>query len=265
MIPSLAQRLALRKAPPGYPVMHQRWSRLLFAHWSISPSIIQSTLPPGLHVDTFNGQAWIGIVPFYMQSIRPVLLPPVPWLSWFLELNVRTYVYDDHGNAGVWFYSLDCNQPLAVEIARRAFHLPYQHARRTATRQDTTVEYHCQRKGEPHAASYVYRPISELRMAEPGSLEFFLVERYLLFSTSRLGQLHTGQVHHAPYQFADAACNAPSIEPIRQAGFALARPAPQSLLYSPGVDVTVYPLRRPTAPVCEATFCAPQVDRRRFA
>ena len=108
--------------------MRQRWAGLLVLHWPIEISLIQDRLPPGLHVDTFNGQAWIGVVPFFMQRVRPTGLPPVPWLSWFLELNVRTYVHDDAGNPGVWFFSLDCNQPVAVEIARRAFHLPYQHA-----------------------------------------------------------------------------------------------------------------------------------------
>ena len=244
MIPSLAQRLALRERPPGFAVMKQRWSRLLFAHWSISPSVIQATLPKGLHVDTYNGQAWIGIVPFYMERIRPVGLPPLPWLSWFLELNVRTYVYDEHGNSGVWFYSLDCNQPLAVEIARRGFHLPYQHAKMAAKITNGAVDYRCQRKGEPTPSHYHYRPSSGLREASPGSLEFFLVERYLLFSTSADGRLHTGRVHHAPYTFADAACEAPGMEPLRQAGFAIAQAAPQSLLYSPGVEVSVYPLRQ---------------------
>ena len=243
MIPSLDQRLDLRHQPQGWPVMRQRWSQLLFAHWSISPSVIQATLPKGLHVDTYNGQAWIGVVPFRMERIRPVLLPPLPWLSWFLELNVRTYVYDDQGNAGVWFYSLDCDQPVAVEIARRAFHLPYQHARMKAERSRDAIHYQCLRRGAKSGAEYLYRPTSPLRLAEPGSLEFFLVERYLLFSTSSTGRLHTGRVYHSPYAIADAACDAPGLEPLRQAGFAIAQPNPQSLLWSPGVDVSIYPLK----------------------
>lgn len=245
MHPTLAQRLALRLQPPGRPVMRQRWSRLLFAHWAVSPSVVQATLPPGLHVDTFNGEAWVGVVPFYMQRIRPVFAPPLPWLSWFLELNVRTYVYDEAGNAGVWFYSLDCNQPLAVRIARRAFHLPYHHAKMKAVRDRGGVNYTCQRVGEPLASRYHYRPAGpHLREAEPGTLEFFLVERYLLFSASPDGRLNTGRVLHSPYQITEAACTAPGTEPLRQAGFAVPQAAPRSLLYSPGVDVTVYPLKR---------------------
>lgn len=244
MIPTLNQRLAHRDKPASFPVMRQRWARLLFLHWPIAPALIQATLPKGLHVDTFNGQAWIGVVPFYMERIRPVFCPPVPGISWFLEMNVRTYVHDEQGNSGVWFYSLDCNQPLAVEIARRMFHLNYQHARMKTWTEGTALHYHCLRQGEAAATDYVYRPSGELRTAKPGSFEFFLVERYLLFSMSRDGRIHSGQVHHAPYTFSDAECEAWSAEPIRQAGLPLPEGAPASLLYSPGVDVSVYPLRR---------------------
>jgi len=243
MIPTLIQRLSHRDKPSAFPVMRQRWSRLLFLHWPIEPEVIQASLPPGLTVDTFDGRAWIGVVPFYMERIRPVFCPPVPGISWFLELNVRTYVHDEQGNSGVWFYSLDCNQPLAVEIARRLFHLPYQHAEMKAKMEGDAVRYDCQRKGETVAADYRYRPGGELRTAEPGSFEFFLLERYLLFSTSRDGRIHSGQVHHVPYTFVEAECDAWSAEPIRQAGCALPEGSPTSLLYSPGVDVSVYPLR----------------------
>ncbi len=245
MTPTPDQRLAHRQRPDRIPAMRQRWSRLLFAHWNLDPTLIQETLPKGLHVDTFNGEAWIGIVPFYMQRIRPVFAPALPWLSWFLELNVRTYVHDDQGNSGVWFYSLDCNQPVAVEIARRAFHLPYQHARMQAEITGETVDYHCQRKGEPVASRYQYQPSgTALRLAEPGTLEFFLLERYLLFSTSSTGHIYTGHVHHEPYPFAEAACDVFDLEPIRQAGFKAEDSPARSLLYSPGVDVTVFPLQR---------------------
>ncbi|MDB6139007.1 MAG: hypothetical protein JWO94_2079 [Verrucomicrobiaceae bacterium] len=246
MAPTPDQRLALRQRPDRIPAMRQRWSRLLFAHWKIDPVLIQKTLPAGLHVDTINGEAWVGIVPFYMQRIRPVFAPALPWLSWFLELNVRTYVHDDHGNSGVWFYSLDCNQPVAVEIARRAFHLPYQHARMKAVLTGETVDYHCQRKGQPITSRYQYKPAGALRVAEPDSLEFFLLERYLLFSTSSAGLIYTGQVHHQPYVFTEAACDTFDLEPIRQAGFEAGDSPAQSLLYSPGVDVTVFPLRLST-------------------
>jgi uncharacterized protein len=90
-----------------HPVVgRQRWSDLLFLHWRVSAAAVQATLPAGLFVDTYHDQAYVGIVPFFMERVRPVYLPPVPWLSWFLELNVRTYVRDASGTPGVWFYSL---------------------------------------------------------------------------------------------------------------------------------------------------------------
>ena len=108
-LPTAAQRLAMRERPSATQVMHQRWGDLLFLHWPIEAALIQEKLPEGLYVDVFGGQAWIGVVPFYMERIRPVGMPPVPGISWFLELNVRTYVHDSKGRAGVWFFSLDCN------------------------------------------------------------------------------------------------------------------------------------------------------------
>ena len=145
-LPTLNQRLAACDHPAGFAVMRQRWSGLLFLHWPVDAAMIAERLPAGLQVDTFDGRAWIGVVPFFMGSIRPVGLPPVPWLSWFMELNVRTYVHDSEGNPGVWFFSLDCNQPVAVEIARRAFRLPYQHARMHSVREGSRVRYHCHRR-----------------------------------------------------------------------------------------------------------------------
>lgn len=245
MLPTPEQRLAMRDRPEGFPVMRQRWSRLLFLHWPMEPAAIQATLPPGLHVDTFEGKAWAGVVPFYMDAIRPVYVPPMPWISWFLEMNVRTYVHDDAGNSGVWFYSLDCNQPVAVEVARRFFHLPYHHARMKARLEADIVHYRSERRGTGVPTDYVYQPDKrEVRMAEPGTFEFFLVERYLLFSASSVGRIHTGRVYHTPYTFTDAECGTWSAEPLRQAGLPMPEVAPASMLYSPGVDVWVHPLRR---------------------
>jgi uncharacterized protein len=105
--------------------MYQQWRDLLFLHWEYSTATIQATLPDGLYVDTFDGKAYLGVVPFFMRNIRPRYLPTVPGISNFMELNLRTYVHDREGVPGVWFYSLDANQHLAVKIARRFFHLPY--------------------------------------------------------------------------------------------------------------------------------------------
>ncbi|MES2921044.1 MAG: DUF2071 domain-containing protein [Verrucomicrobiota bacterium] len=245
MSPSLEQRLALRVRPNGSPVMRQRWSGLLFLHWPVDPTLIAERLPAGLHVDTFEGQAWLGVVPFFMDRVRPVGLPPVPGLSWFMELNVRTYVHDDSGNAGVWFFSLDCNQPLAVEIARRAFHLPYEHAVMRSVRTGNRIEYHSRRKAIGALdAEFVYEMPTATRAAEPNSLEWFLVERYLLFSANAAGGIFTGRVHHAPYQIAPAICERLSTEPLRLNGFPMPTEVPPSVLTAAPVEVKIFRLRR---------------------
>ncbi len=241
--PTLEQRLALREPPAGRPVMRQRWAGLLFLHWPVDAAMIAERLPPGLHVDTFDGQAWLGVVPFFMERVRPVGLPPVPWLSWFLELNVRTYVHDDDGTPGVWFFSLDCNQPLAVEIARRAFHLPYEHASMRSETIGGRVQYRSRRK-TPAAvnAVYDYQAPAVTRPAAEGSLEWFLVERYLLFSANPAGELFRGRVHHTPYQIAPASCDRWSAEPLALNGFPIPETPPASMLTAAPVDVQVHPL-----------------------
>jgi len=197
--PSIEQRLSLRARPVRRPVMFQRWDDLLFLHWEIEPARIQAMLPPGLFVDTFEGRAFVGVVPFYMRRVRPAWLPCVPGISEFLELNVRTYVHDAQGRAGVWFFSLDCNQPLAVWAARLFFGLPYFHARMTASRApDGITHYRSTRRGKRAEFACTYALAGDVFAAEPGTLEFFLIERYLLFAQKGRG-LFSGRVHHSPY------------------------------------------------------------------
>ena len=243
--PTPAQRLAACARPDGCPVMRQRWAGLLFLHWPVDPEIIQARLPAGLFVDTYDGRAWLGVVPFFMERVRPVLLPPLPGLSWFLELNLRTYVHDAEGRPGVWFFSLDCDQPLAVEIARRFFHLPYQHAAMQAAFPGNEIDYRSRRKA-PGAveARYRYERPSPGRPAIEGSLEWFLVERYLLFSTRNDGGLYCGRVHHTPYQISPARCDQWSTEPLRLNGFEEPDCPPPSMLAALPVDVRIFPLRK---------------------
>ena len=237
--PALENRLAVREKPTGSPVMFQTWSNLLFLHWEIDPGEITKRIQDRLSVDLHKGKTYLGLVPFFMQKVRPRFLPQMPWLSNFLELNVRAYVYDEHGRPGVWFFSLDCDQPIAVELARKFFHLPYRHARMSAA----GSIYRCQRKGQDEEAIYDYEGSGTLRTAEPGSLEFFLLERYLLFSESRNGKIHCGQVHHEPYQFTGAKVGEYSTAPIEWGNFAVSG-EPISKLYSPGVPVNIHPLRK---------------------
>lgn len=241
--PTHLQRLCTRRPPPDRPVMRQRWSDLLFLHWPVDAESIQSRLPAGLHVDLFDGRAWLGVVPFAMQRVHPVGLPPLPWISWFLELNVRTYVYDETGRPGVWFFSLDCNQPVAVEVARRFFHLPYYHARISAKFPGGEIVYSSRRKGSDTVSRFRYRRPSHAEPAREGSLEWFLVERYLLFTADRSGKIRSGRVHHEPYRIEEAKCSEWSSAPIEEDGLRRVAGPPVSMLVAEPVDVRIFPLK----------------------
>ena len=104
---------------------YQTWTNLLFSHWRVPPETLQTLLPDGLMVETFDGDGWLGMVPFAMEKVRPWWFPAVPGISWFLETNLRTYVTLPDGRSGVWFFSLDATKRLAVRVARRFWNLPY--------------------------------------------------------------------------------------------------------------------------------------------
>ncbi len=248
MEPSLETRLAQREARAGAtPVMFQRWSELLFLHWRMESEIIQESLPPGLTVDTHDGNAWIGLVPFRMSGIRPRGFPAVPWLSAFPEMNVRTYVVDERGRPGVWFYSLDAARWLAVQFARLVFHLPYFHAsmRVRQDRESGWIDYHSRRHDGTAEATFRYRGGGEAREAEPGSLEFFLVERYLLLARDPgRDLLHGGYVAHPPYRFQPAEVAEFGVEPIIAAGLSAPQGTADHVAYVDAVDVSIFPLEK---------------------
>ncbi|OAI58122.1 hypothetical protein AYO49_01310 [Verrucomicrobiaceae bacterium SCGC AG-212-N21] len=241
--PSLEHRLAARERPPGSQVMYQSWTHLLFLHWRWDAADLQKRLPPGLTVDTFDGSAWLGVVPFFMRNIRPRFVPSMPWFSNFLEKNVRTYVHDEQGRPGVWFFSLDCNQPFAVWTARTFFHLPYQHSRMKARIADEwTVHYTNHRHGDTVASAFRYTLSKETTLAEPGTLEFFLVERYLLFASSPQG-LRIGRVYHPPYPIARAEATEFDTRILKLNDFSEPGTPPDHVCGSPGVNVLIYPLQ----------------------
>ncbi len=244
--PTTEQRLEERVRPAGQPAMYQRWAELLFIHWAVEPADIQRTLPEGLTVDVFQGRAWIGLVPFFMQQVRPRFCPAVPGLSDFLEVNVRTYVHDALGRPGVWFYSLDCNQWLAVKLARRFFHLPYEHARQQAVKSaDGWLDYRSERIGAGPESHFRYRAAGAHTAAEPGTLEFFLVERYRLYAhDARADRLWTGRVAHAPYEIAAAEVTACDGRLLQAAGFAVGSTAPEHICAARAVAVDIFPLER---------------------
>jgi uncharacterized protein len=237
------RRQLIERQPPGRPapVMFQRWLHLLFLHWSLSPEVVQKTLPQGLQVDTFEGKAWIGIVPFFMRGVRPAGLPAFPGISNFLELNLRTYVRDLSGRPGIWFYSLDANQPLAVCFARAAFGLPYEFATMVATISDRGIDYRSQRAGQNRSLRYRYRASRKLGEAGLGTLDFFLVERYRLFAHRR-GDLFTGRVHHSPYQLSEASVAEADPALFAMDGFETPAAPSAHALYSERVDVSIYPM-----------------------
>lgn len=246
--PSLADRAAACERPLQPVVMRQSWRDLLFLHWPIEVERIAETLPPGLSVDTHEGIAYIGLVPFFMQKVRPRFCPAVPGISNFLELNVRTYVFDEMKRPGVWFYSLDANQWLAVEVAKRFFHLPYIHAKMSALREGEKIRYSSEQRDGAWSAktSVSYTPGACLQQPEPGSLDYFLLERYLLFSWNpQSQQLYSGKVHHDPYSAREVLVEDLAARALDSAGMTPTdanRPVHE--VFSPGVDVEVFPLTR---------------------
>ncbi|MBC7368234.1 MAG: DUF2071 domain-containing protein [Undibacterium sp.] len=251
--PTMAQRLAERVRPEGAPVMRQRWAQLLFLHWAWDAAAIQRTLPAGLTVDLHEGRAWVGLVPFFMERVRPRGCPAVPGISDFLELNVRTYVHDAQGRPGVWFYSLDANQWLAVKVARTFFHLPYEHAEMSAAIAAGTgeVDYRARRAGTERESRFVYRTAGDsgAKKAEVGSLEFFLVERYRLFAQdARREWLFSGRVHHEPYRIGAVEVPIWDDAMLRLAGFECGGRAPDHVCGARAVDVEVWPLGRVAEP-----------------
>jgi uncharacterized protein len=186
-------------------VMSQRWHSLLFAHWPIAAEEIAPLLPPGLVVDGFSGTGWVGIVPFAMDRIRFRGLGSVPGARRFAELNLRTYVREERtGTPGVFFFSLDAANPAAVMAARLWFHLPYYWAKmHVEERPNGWLHYESARllSQKPVNFRATYRgmgPQTAGRSARD-TIEYFLTERYCLFTHDRSGQLLQGNIHHAPW------------------------------------------------------------------
>ncbi|MCA9076145.1 MAG: DUF2071 domain-containing protein [Planctomycetaceae bacterium] len=244
--PSLDVRLAQRRRPDRRLAMYQTWRELLFIHWEVDADVIQASLPEGLTVDTYNGQAYVGLVPFFMRNIRPWWGPRVPGISNFLELNCRTYVIGPNGVPGVWFYSLDTDSRLTVWGARKYYHLPYHLAAMSHHYEQSSgrVEFSSHRNGTSgeFASRFVYQPDGEAIVTDARSLEFFLVERYILFAQSPDGRFWSGTVHHPPYEVSPV-----SVEEWDDSLFPLNDfPQPQRpfehALMCRGVDVDVFSL-----------------------
>jgi uncharacterized protein YqjF (DUF2071 family) len=238
-------RLAARARPKGQPVMHQDWGKLLFMHWRIREESLRPLIPGRLQIDTFDGSAWIAIIPFTMWDIRafPPYLPPVPGLSRMHELNVRTYVHLD-GVPGVLFFSLDANSSVAVMTARTFFHLPYFNARMKLEEKEKTIVYSSSRAeqhGAPRAEFDATWKIGEtMPFTHPGSLDFFFTERYCLY-TAHKQKLYRCRIYHQPWPLQLAELSALNSTMIESHG--LPSPKGEPLLhYAEEISVDIWPL-----------------------
>ena len=224
--------------------MRQWWGKLLFMHWPVAVSALRPLVPPQLSIDTFDGQAWVGVVPFTMWGVRASLAPPVPGLNAFHELNVRTYVHH-RGVPGVWFHSLDINSAVATWGARQFFYLPYNHAEMSLRRRGNRIDYastRIQRDAPPAAFRADWTFHEPLPRSEPDSLEFFLTERYCLYTVDR-DQLYRCRIHHEPWPLRAAEVGAYESTMLEALGVNTPTGAPL-LHYAEELKVDIWPLLR---------------------
>ena len=182
-------------------LMTQTWHDLLFAHWPVDAESLRAHVPNGFEIDTFDGQAWVAVVPFRMTNVAPRGIPALPWVSAFPELNVRTYVRAN-GRPGVYFFSLDAANPVAVGVARTLVHLPYFTASMQVEQQEGWIAYRSQRtstKGNRAELTARYRPVGPATPPVEGMLEYFLTERYCLFTVDAAFHAYSLDIHHPPW------------------------------------------------------------------
>lgn len=232
--------------------MAMTWRDLLFAHWEVPVEKLRAALPKALPLDLFEGRAFVGVVPFRMTGIRGRFMPPVPGHHAFPELNVRTYV-SINNKPGVYFFSLDATNPLAIATARATFSLNYLRARITTAREGDTVSYACERTDRRAPAASLrcsYTAAGDEFVAQAGSLEHWLTERYSLYTVSRMGRggsVGMGEIHHPPWPLRPAGASFETLDMTRLLGFELEGP-PASLLMADRIDVPAWLPTRVRAP-----------------
>ena len=235
-------RLAVRQRPDGSPIMHQNWGKLHFMHWQVNEDILRPHIPSDLDIDTFGESAWIAITPFTMWDVRPFppLIPAVPGLSSMHELNVRTYVHLD-GVPGVWFFSLDTDNSIAAIGARTFFHLPYFTAEINLEEHGDVINYELRRDDDPPADfNGSFRSAKHLPPSQPGSREFFLTERYVLYTESN-GELYRARIHHQPWKLQESELQSFSSTMLEANG--IEAPKTQPLVhYAEEVNVDIWAL-----------------------
>jgi uncharacterized protein YqjF (DUF2071 family) len=242
----LLEVVARRPWPlPANPwIMQQTWHDLLFAHWPIPAATMRPVVPTQLTLDTFDGQCWVGVVPFHMSGIRRRGVPELPGLSRFPELNVRTYV--SYGEKpGVYFFSLDAANLPAVWAARAFYHLPYFHAAMATQECEGVVHYSSRRYRTSAELRAAYHPVGEIDLASKGSIEHWLTERYCLYTEHR-GQLYRGEIHHQPWPLQNAEAKFEINTMAEAAHLPLPKTNPH-LVFARKLEVLIWPLVR-----CEA-------------
>jgi uncharacterized protein YqjF (DUF2071 family) len=229
-------------------IMRQTWHDLLFAHWPIDPARLRAAVPAGVEVDLYEGRAWVGIVPFHMSNVTARGVPPLPWISAFPELNVRTYVRAA-GKPGVFFFSLDAANPLAVKAARTLFNLPYFAADMEVVSSGSYVIYRSHRRSSQAALFQAeYGPTGLAGPPQAGSLEEFLTERYCLYAPNRAGALRRLEIHHPPWALQPAEARISVNTMAAAAGLSLPD-IPPLLHFAKRQDMVGWPIRlvkRPT-------------------
>jgi uncharacterized protein YqjF (DUF2071 family) len=242
-LPDDDERARLRTPPRERPVMRQIWLHLGFLHWPVDVAALQASLPPGLTVDTWEGVGYVGVVPFTIPLSRTPRLG-APIAPAFHELNVRTYVHRDGRDPGVWFFSLDAASRLAVAGARCAYRLPYFGADMTMTIDDdpvrgAAIDYASRRRRGGAAFRARYRPTGPAAVATPGSREFFLLERYLLYAWNGRA-LRTARVAHVPYPVQPAIATDVAESVVAAAGLPAPGAPPPIVHYARAVDVKIF-------------------------
>lgn len=223
-------------------IMTQTWHDLLFAHWPVDTNALREHLPAGLEIDTFDGQAWVAVVPFHMSNVAPRGVPALPWVSAFPELNVRTYVRVK-GRPGVYFFSLDASNPVAVGVARTLVHLPYFTATMSVEQKEGWIEYRSQRTRGNAEFVARYRPAGLVSRPVVGSLEHFLTERYCLFTVDSAFHAYSLDIHHPPWVLQTAEAEIRVNTMADAAGIRLPSIAPL-LHFSKRQDMVAWPLER---------------------
>lgn len=228
---------------PNEPwIMAQRWSDLLFAHWSLPIDAVYPLMPPSLPLDTFDGSAWISIASFYLSHLRPHWLPAPPWLAEFPELNVRTYT-SLGGKPGVYFFSLDAGSALAVAAARALYHLPYLRADMSVRRDNLGMVTYLSRRTDPRGRRAEfrarYRPIGPVQSSPPGAIDHWLSERYCLYAVDGAERVYRAEIHHRPWPLQPVEAEIEVNTMASAAGLAVTD-SPTRLAFASRLDVVVW-------------------------